>query len=47
MSHGKTMRSLSSFDNISFINLGRTKLSQKAPYKSLPHIYVMRGKGVE
>jgi hypothetical protein len=24
-----------------------TKLSEKAPYKSLPHIYVMRGKGVE
>jgi hypothetical protein len=28
------MRSLSCFENISFIISGRTKLSQKAPYKA-------------
>jgi hypothetical protein len=33
------MRSLSCFDNISFIKLGRNKHSQKAPYKSY-HIYI-------
>jgi hypothetical protein len=32
------MRRLSCFDNISFIILGRTKLSQRAPYKAY-HIY--------